>query len=88
MPDPIVELVPITQPLFLDENLKPFQCAIVGVEQNHGQGRQLGGSIPAVATVNNDTGLMIFYLNKSDISFSRYIYEFPKSKLTFSSQEN
>ncbi len=58
--DSVTKLVPVTKPLFLDEDLEPRQGSIIRIKKKHGQGGKLGGPIPSVRTVNNDRSLAIF----------------------------
>lgn len=41
------------QPLLLEQHLEPANGAVVTVQHEHGQGGELGGAVPTVATVDH-----------------------------------
>ena len=45
--------MPEVQPLFLHEDLEALQCPVVGVQQELGEGEELGSPVPAVTAVHN-----------------------------------
>jgi hypothetical protein len=72
--DPVAELVPEARPLLLDEDLEAGEGAVVGVQQQHGQGGELGCPVPPVAAVDYHTGFVVFNLEK--IVFFYYFINF------------
>ena len=65
--DTVVEFVAVAQPLLLYEDLEPLQGSVVGVKEEHRERTQLGRPVPSIATVDYNTGLVIFYLNRQNI---------------------
>ena len=43
-------------------NLESLEGAVVGVEEQHGEGAQLGGPVPPVAAVDDHTRLVVLNL--------------------------
>ena len=62
--DPVAELVAEPGPLYLYEDLEPGEGPIVGVQQQHGEGGQLGRPVPPVAAVDDHTCFMILNLQR------------------------
>ena len=54
------------EPLLLHEDLEPLQGPVVGVQQELGEGEELGGSVPAITAVHYHGPS--FRLNKSVIN--------------------
>lgn len=48
------------QPFFLHEDFKPSDGSVVPVQHEHGQGRQLGCTVPAIAAVHHHRRLPWF----------------------------
>lgn len=46
-----------TYPFLLDQDFKALDAAVEAVQHQHGQGRQLGGPVPAVAAVHHHRAL-------------------------------
>ena len=65
--DTVVEFVAVAQPLLLYEDLEPLQGSVVGVKEEHRERTQLGRPVPSIATVDDNTGLVVFYLNRQNI---------------------
>ena len=65
--DTVVEFVAVAQPLLLYEDLEPLQGSVVGVKEEHRERTQLGRPVPSIATVDYNTGLVVFYLNRQNI---------------------
>ena len=64
--DAVAELVPEAGPLLLDEDLEAGEGAVVGVQQQHGQGGQLRRPVPPVTAVDYHTGFVVFNLKRSE----------------------
>ena len=62
--DPVIKLVAAAQPLFLNQDLESLHGSVVRVEEEHREGSELGGSVPAVAAVNNNAGFVILNLRE------------------------
>lgn len=62
MADTQLEAVTKAQPLFLEQNLKTTNGAVIAVQHEHGQGGELAGPVPAVAAVHHHRGFPRLHL--------------------------
>ena len=52
--DSMGKLVSEAEPLLFNQHLEALQRPVVGIQEEHGKRRQLGGPVPTVGTVDND----------------------------------
>lgn len=62
MSDTQLEAVTKAQPLFLEQNLKTTNGAVIAVQHEHGQGGELARPVPAIAAVHHNRGFPRLHL--------------------------
>lgn len=70
----LLEFMSETEPLLFDEHLKSFHCAIVRIEQQHCQRRQLRRPIPSVRAMDHHGCAHVFNLCQQNKEITQHVY--------------